>query len=777
MSDPSLPGTPVAAAVDHPSADVRRLAAEQAELRRVHAQELQRLRAEAAAQRAELVRSFESSLSWRLTAPLRLATLRGGLVRKLRDLYRRRAAPAAAQAASSPALDLRGAQRAQLTRRLDAFLSGGGVLRLPAAPEPDISILLVLYNQAELTYACLEAIAVCLSASRISAEVLILDNGSADRTGEMLLRVEGVRLVYSPTNLHFLRGVNLLAKEAAGRHLLLLNNDAFLLPGSLEAALAVVEAAGDVGAVGGRILLPDGSLQEAGSYIARDGNPQGYLRGAAATAPEAMFRRNVDYCSGAFLLTPRAIWERLGGFDERYAPAYFEETDYCVRLHEHGLRVVYDPDVVIQHVEFGSSASSASAIALQERNGTIFRERHAAWIASRPPPGQEHVLALRRASRAPYTVLIIDDSVPHPLLGAGFPRANDLVHAVLAAGADVTLFPMQRSEESWRRIREAVPPEVEVLADRGLAQLPNLLAERRGHYDAVLVSRPHNMKELRAALARDPGLLGGAALIYDAEAVFAAREVLQRRLAGEVVDAAEAERLIAAEIQLAAGADAVITVSAAEKALFDTAGVKRVQVLGHAVPLAPTPSGHAARHGFFFVGSVAEDASPNADSLRWFAAEVLPLIRRELGPSARLQVAGIVNAGSVLALDGDALELLGTVSDLSPLADSAVAMVVPTRFAAGIPHKAHQAAALGIPMVTTGLIADQLRWQPGRDLLVGNDAASFAAGCIRLCRDAELWSSVRNAALDRCVEDCDPGMFRATVASVLASLPKRGGSA
>lgn len=767
-------GTPADSAADPQSSEARILLAAQQELRRAHAQELHRLRAEAAAQRAELVRAFEASLSWRLTAPLRAATVRRGWISRLRDLYRRHVPPPAKTGATAaPALGARDAQRALVSRRFDAFLGSNGNLQLPAAPEPDISILLVLYNQAELTYACLEAIAASLGSSRVSAEVLILDNGSFDRTSELLLRLEGAQIIHSPINLHFLRGVNLIAKEAAGRHLLLLNNDAFLFPGSVEAALATLESATDIGAVGGRIILLDGTLQEAGSYIANDGNPIGYLRGAVATASEAMFRRDVDYCSGAFLLTPRATWQRLGGFDERYAPAYFEETDYCIRLREKGLRVIYDPDAVIQHIEFGSSGSSAEAIALQQRNASIFRKRHAAWIATRPPPGQDHVLALRRATRAVYTVLVIDDRVPHSMLGAGFPRANDLLHAMLAAGADVTLLPMQSLDETWRRIRESVPAEIEVLADRGRSDLRNVLAARRGHYDAVLVSRPHNMRELRAAIAREPNLLGGAALIYDAEAVFAVREVRERRLAGELVADSEAKRLITDEVRLATAADAVITVTKAEKDLFEAAGVKGVQVLGHSVPLAPTRSGHAARRSFLFVGSLTHDASPNADSLRWFAAEILPLIRRELGPSVILQVAGVVNAGSILALDGDQLELLGSVPDLNPLADAAIAMVVPTRFAAGIPHKAHQAAALGLPIVTTSLIAEQLGWQPGHDLLVGDDAEGFAAGCIRLSREAELWNNIRNSALGRCTEDCDPATFRATVASMLAALPKQ----
>src|SRR5262249_49150232 len=150
-------------------------------------------------------------------------------------------------------------------------------------------------------------------------------------------------------NRNFLLAVNQAALEARGRYLLLLNNDAQLLPGSLRAALDTIESEPGIGAVGGRLILFDGSLQEAGSIIWRDGSCLGYGRGDNPFASSYMFRRDVDYCSGAFLLTPLELWKKLGGFDEAFVPAYYEETDYCVRLWEHGFRVVYEPAAVLMH--------------------------------------------------------------------------------------------------------------------------------------------------------------------------------------------------------------------------------------------------------------------------------------------------------------------------------------------------------------------------------------------------------------------------------------------
>jgi len=147
-----------------------------------------------------------------------------------------------------------------------------------------------------------------------------------------------------------------------------------------------------------------------------------------------MFRRDVDYCSGAFLLTPRAVWERLGGFDEAYAPAYYEETDYCMRLWENGLRIVYEPAAVILHYEFGSAAP-AKAIELQAAHQKTFAQRHSSALQNHHASDASILVARthRKAGTAARHVLVLDDRVPHPWLGSGYPRARTMLVANLHA--------------------------------------------------------------------------------------------------------------------------------------------------------------------------------------------------------------------------------------------------------------------------------------------------------------------------------------------------------
>ena len=198
----------------------------------------------------------------------------------------------------------------------------------------------------------------------------------------LLKQIRGAQIVQNKTNLHFLRACNQAAKKATGKYVLLLNNDAQLVAGSISSALRTLNSSNDIGAVGGKIILPDGTLQEAGSIIWQDGSCLAYGRGDSPYAPTYMYKRDVDYCSGAFLLTDRELFLENGGFDEDYSPAYYEETDYCVRLWEKGKRVVYDPNAIIFHHEFASSSSQSSAIDLQIEHQKIFANKHGDWLQS-----------------------------------------------------------------------------------------------------------------------------------------------------------------------------------------------------------------------------------------------------------------------------------------------------------------------------------------------------------------------------------------------------------
>lgn len=717
------------------------------------------------AEQAETARKeIEASRFWRLTAPLRAAIiqlrrfnqrLRGRLVRTRVILVLRqrlvRLPPALGRAVPGSKARFLAAS----SQRLDDFLAADRHLVLPAAEQPQVSIILVFFNQAALSLDCLRSI---VSHCDVPAEVIVVDNASSDRTDALLQRLDGVRLLRNPDNRGFVDAVNQAAVLAKGKHLLLLNNDAELLPGSIRAACATLEADPEVGAVGGRILLLDGSLQEAGSIIWQDGSCLGYGRGADPEQPEFMFRREVDYCSGAFLLTPRALFKQLDGFAPAFAPAYYEESDYCVRLRQAGYRVIYEPAAVIRHFEFASSGGISAAAELQRAHRDIFVERHREFLRDRYRPVPEHILRARSTSRR-RRLLLIDDCVPHEHLGAGYPRCQALIRCLLALHFDITLYPLNVVDEDWAAVYKSLPREVEVMLSHGVSRLASFLAERRDYYDQVVISRPHNMALVRACLANDLAAFGRARLIYDAEAVIAPREAARLWLMGKPLDPAREKARLDKEIGLAAGMDQIMTVTEAEADLYRAAGHSQVEVLGHALTPAPTEPGFDQRQGFVFVGALRIDGSPNVDSLLWFVDQVLPRLDRELGQGCVLYVVGDSSAPSLQSVSHERVRFLGALDRLAQPLSVGRVFVAPTRFAAGIPHKVHAAAAAGVPVVATSLLARQLGWGSERELLIADTAADFAAACLRLYRDPLLWQSVRDQALAALARDCSPEQF------------------
>ena len=143
-----------------------------------------------------------------------------------------------------------------------------------------------------------------------------------------------------------------------------------------------------VGAVGGKIVRCHGLLQEAGCIVWRDGSTSGYLRGQSPAAPEANFVRKVDFCSGVFLMVRGDMVRRQEGFDDSFAPAYYEDADLCVRIARAGYDVLYDPSVIVFHHEYGSAEGAGAPVAQMDRNRPIFLRKHVDYLQARPIQGR-----------------------------------------------------------------------------------------------------------------------------------------------------------------------------------------------------------------------------------------------------------------------------------------------------------------------------------------------------------------------------------------------------
>ncbi|WP_160299826.1 glycosyltransferase [Belnapia sp. F-4-1] len=651
---------------------------------------------------------------------------------------------------------------------LREFLASGEKLRFEHFNEPEVSVLIAVWNKAYFTLRCLRA----LLAAQERLEVIVVDNDSTDETAALLAQVEGIQVIRNKVNEGFLLATNRAAAAARGRDLLLLNSDAFVRPDAISAAVATLRSAPDIGAVGGRLVLPDGKLQEAGSIIWSDGSTQGYARDAVPEAGEAMFQRDVDYCSGAFLLTPRATWERLGGFDQIYAPAYYEEVDYCLRLREIGLRTVFEPDAVVDHFEFGSEGKRGDAVALSMRNRRTFRHRHATRLLTHHfPPAPGNVLIGRHATpaRARRRLLVMDDFVPLNSLGSGFPRLREILAAIAAAGWSVTFYPTNQAEVDWAATRREIPREIEIVVNGGSPGLASFLAARAGYFDAVLVSRPHNMATLKQTGGADILAQSGTRVIYDAEALFSLREIEQARVLGTPLSREEADGLIRSELALCAGSDAVVCVSEEEAKVFrehlpETAPVP-ICVLSHPTTARVGAPGFDARHGFLFVGRLLEKTAPNWDGLLWFIRECWPAVREAL-PGVTLTVAGRVHQEHEELLQ-PGVRLVGSVDNLGPLYDAARIFVAPIRFAAGVPIKILEATAAGLPCAGTRLMARQMTFDAGVEMVAEDNPEALAREVVALYGDAAAWTSMRDAAGVRISREHGADHFRQALRRVL----------
>ena len=253
-----------------------------------------------------------------------------------------------------------------------------------ASGSVDASIVIVSYNGRDYLRRCLASIYEHTKA--VDFEVVVVDNASADGTPEMVVEeFPRTTLVRRTTNAGFACGANQGMAVATGDAFLLLNPDTEVDADILPPMLAYVRAHPDIGILAPKLLDPDGSLQlscrafpgfatalfNRYSLLTRLFGSNRFSKRYLMTDFDHSAIADVDWASAACWLIPRAAYEKVGPLDEGYFWS-IEDVDYCQRTHRAGLRVVYFPEVAVQH-RIGESAATLPNRTIRERHRGMWR--------------------------------------------------------------------------------------------------------------------------------------------------------------------------------------------------------------------------------------------------------------------------------------------------------------------------------------------------------------------------------------------------------------------
>ncbi|MCU0836774.1 MAG: glycosyltransferase [Chromatiaceae bacterium] len=574
-------------------------------------------------------------------------------------------------------------------------------------------------------------------------EVLVVDDASDDETPQCLARCRNLRVARNERNLGFVRACNLGAANAQGDYLVLLNNDTQVQAGWLDGLLATFRQRPDAGLVGSRLIYPDGRQQEAGAIVFNDGSAWNYGHLDDPYKPQYSYVREPDYVSGAALAIRRDLFERLGGFDEHFAPGYYEDADLAFRVRAAGYRVYYQPLSRVVHFEGVSAGTDENTGTGMKRfqaiNRQKFLDRWRNELATHGDRGED--LERQKERRVRHRAFVVDVYILTPDKESGSLRMVNLFAILQELGYKVTFAATNL---------EAPEPYVSTLQMRGVEVLyrpyvksidQHLKADGR-LYDLVILSRADSAAKVMGTARR---YCTNARIVYDTVDLHFLREMRLAELTGDKATRAVAERRKREELGYIAEADTTLVVSGVERELLarEAPGAE-VRVISNIHRIYGNRRPFAEREDLFFIGAFAHP--PNTDAVLWFCREIFPLVLSE-EPTMRFSVIGADPPAQVRALASGHVRILGYVPDVTPFFDGCRLSVAPLRYGAGVKGKVNQSLAYGLPVVATTQAAEGMYLVDGESVLLADEPAAFAEAVLRLYRDAVLWEKLSTGGL------------------------------
>jgi GT2 family glycosyltransferase/glycosyltransferase involved in cell wall biosynthesis len=605
------------------------------------------------------------------------------------------------------------------------------------------SIIIPVYGQLDYVLNCLDSLA--NHESKHTYEIIVCDDASPDEGQTIeLKRIPWIRYIRRPENGGFIECCNFAATQAQGEIFVFLNSDTRVIDGWLDELIWSLENLKDAGLVGSKLLNADGSLQEAGGIIWRDGTAYNYGRGDNPNQPCYCFARPADYISGASIAIPAALWRQLGGFDSHFAPAYCEDVDLAFKVRQSGRQVWFQPLSRVIHYEgVTHGRSTATGVkAYQVDNLRKIRERYSETISSHPSVGASfYEASMHHLNKR---MIVLDALTPTPDQDSGSIMTFETMRIYRELGFEQHFLPMH--SPYWMHNYTSSLQRAGVCCHyHPFTKSVSEISMQAGSFDLALIYRHEiaNMSydDVRRFMPTAPVIFANVDLHY-------LRESRGAEMTGDERANLRAQITKSSELRMFAEADASFVHTAVEREIINKelpASLENIILFPWLAESVDVSVDFEHRKDIMFLGNFPH--TPNVDSIIYFVQEIWPQIEPNLPSAARLLVVGNKPPPEVMALASERIIVTGFVEDLAPYFSMSRVFVAPLRFGAGIKGKIINSFAHGVPCVATTIAAEGIGGIDDPHLIVQDGPSMFAREVLEVYSDEAKWHSMQAAGL------------------------------
>jgi GT2 family glycosyltransferase len=620
---------------------------------------------------------------------------------------------------------------------------------VPTSSNPLLTIVIPVHNNWWVTYACLRKLQT--NSDKTPYEIVIVDDASTDQTKEALDNLRGITVVRNLKNIGYLLSTNRGASvaSASSKYLVLLNNDTQPLSGWLDNLYATIEEDESIAIAGSLLIFPDGQVQEAGGQIFANANAWNLGRGGNPTSQVFNFTREVDYSSAAAIMVRKTFWLDVNGFDERYAPAYCEDSDLALTAWKKNMKVVFSPKSCVIHYEGVSHGRSVST-GLKKNQVINSRKLFTKWELELREHWEDSGIPRFEATRASKGIVVVcDRQLPSVTRDAGSIRTVQIVKHIQALGYHVVLTAIDAGTTEL---------DLDLLRSSGVEVHTSL----DDFYDS-LVMRRLRIKTIWTIRQEVYEFFSTRLRSIAPSSNFIA-DLVDIRFQEEY---SENSGIAAGQLQIASKVQKVVFCSQSEAQVFNkkTKLKNAVSLWSEFEPQQSILDWNEAI-GLIFVGGFRH--IPNLEGIQWFADYVVPELKK-MGFSAPIRVVGSgLTTAQKVDLESKNLQVLGWQLDLPGIYLQSRVAVIPLQHGAGRKGKVGEALSFGIPIVSTSVGVQGFIDLQNTGIVVTDSSVEMAQSIYDLHNRFELWSRASNLGKSYCESNLSSAAMRNVVSTLIS---------